>query len=132
MPTRLVPKGFGKRMHPSLQSLAPRGRAVSLSGLSVTGRGVPRSTHTPADRSKLHAAILLPDHPSSTNILNASLGAHRPIRPLDKADYHGLRSDPPLLDLSVKVRRRADSGNYTPLTLYSVERNITMLTWVLF
>ncbi|KNZ60564.1 hypothetical protein VP01_1536g7 [Puccinia sorghi] len=128
IPTRLVPKGFGKRMHPSLLSLNPRGRAVSLSSLSVNGRVNQRSPHTPSDRSKLQNSIYISDPLSTTNhLLNASLGARRPIRPLDQANYHGLRSDHSLLDVSLKIRRRADSGNYASETL-SVKREHTMLT----
>ena len=88
-----------------------------LSSLGVNGRANPRNTHTPSDRSKLHTSIHLPN-PLSTHILNTRLGAHRPIQPLDMANCHGLHSDLPLLDASLKVRPRADSGNYASDSIY--------------
>ncbi|OAV99476.1 hypothetical protein PTTG_06664 [Puccinia triticina 1-1 BBBD Race 1] len=100
LPTRLVPKGFGKRAHPSLLSLNPRARAVSLS-LNSNGR-VNQRAHAQADRSKLQNSI----HIGDGNILNASLGAHRPLHPLLSSDEHGLRTS--LLDLSLKMKRSAD------------------------
>ncbi|PLW27460.1 hypothetical protein PCASD_19511 [Puccinia coronata f. sp. avenae] len=99
-PTRLVPKGFGRRAHPSLMSLNPRARAVSLS-LNSNGR-VNHRVPAQGDRSKLQNSI----HIGDTNILNASLGAHRPIPPLANSDEHGLRANH-LLDVSLKMKKRA-------------------------
>ncbi|KAI7949161.1 hypothetical protein MJO28_007982 [Puccinia striiformis f. sp. tritici] len=97
-PSRLVPKGFGRRAHPSLMSLNPRARAVSLS-FDSNGR-VNHRAHAQADRSKLQNSIEIGDGA----ILNASLGAHRPIRPLQASDEHGLRTN--LLDISLRMKKR--------------------------
>ncbi|KAA1138204.1 hypothetical protein PGTUg99_018570 [Puccinia graminis f. sp. tritici] len=118
LPTRLIPKGFGRRNHPSLMSLNPRARAVSLS-FDSNGRVNPRA-HAQTDRSKLQNSI----HIGDTNILNASLGAHRPIRPLASSDEHGLRSSN-LLDLSLKMKKRSPDEPKLPAVVQAVSGDVS-------
>ncbi|KAA1106645.1 hypothetical protein PGT21_036788 [Puccinia graminis f. sp. tritici] len=81
LPTRLIPKGFGRRNHPSLMSLNPRAQAVSL---SFNSNG-------------------------DTNILNASLGTHwhRPLCPLASSNKQGLWSITAQHQLTFKTVKRS-------------------------
>lgn len=108
LPTRLIPRGFGRRALPSqlLQASAnldSRHRAVSL---NVGSNG--RVSRPPPPPSQLQS---LRNHRqqvtgSDENLLQASLGSHS--RPDAQADrVH-------LLDLSLKLRRRYPDDNNNP------------------